>query len=96
MAIGDFDIGGSSLGPTETDPPLLVDPDHMLAGWLALQRFKPVARRNSQIVETLRAVEQTQSDQSLQLDLRRQERRSLAIPNPGGFTVKETQDHAKI
>jgi len=40
-----------SLRPKETDPPSLVDPDTVLTGPIAYQGFKPVARRNAQVIE---------------------------------------------
>ena len=45
MVVNDFHIGraGASLGPFETDPLLVVDPDAPLPFAATLQRFEPVA-----------------------------------------------------
>ena len=42
VVVDDFDIGGPFLSPDETDAPLVIDPDGVLATTVAGQRFKPV------------------------------------------------------
>jgi hypothetical protein len=46
MIIDYFDIVRISIIPFETDSPLLVDPDAVLAFSIPLQRFEPVSGRN--------------------------------------------------
>ena len=42
VVVDDFDIGGPFLSPGETDAPLVIDPDGVLATTDAGQRFEPV------------------------------------------------------
>jgi len=53
MIINDFHIRGArrAIGPCETNAPLIVDPDAVLPLAIALQRFKSVARKSSEIPE---------------------------------------------
>jgi hypothetical protein len=51
MGGDDLDVLGACLGPTEADAELVVDADAVLAGAVALQRFQPVARRHTQVVQ---------------------------------------------
>ena len=43
---------GSVLFPDEADPVLIVDPDAVLSGPPAFQRFQPVPRRDAKIEES--------------------------------------------
>jgi len=50
VAIDDLHVVGVTIGPSETDAPLVVDPDAVLAFAAALQGFEPVCpgvRRSS-------------------------------------------------
>ena len=60
VVVDDFDIGGPFLSPGETDAPLVIDPDGVLATTVASQRFEPVCWRRAQIVETARSMEHVQ------------------------------------
>lgn len=48
MVIDDLDVLGPVV-PDEADPPLIVDPDRMLPGPLALQRLQPVPRGHAKV-----------------------------------------------
>src|SRR5258708_6072470 len=58
MIVGYFHLFGVGSGPDETDAPLVVDADAVLAGAVASQRFEPVAGRKSQERELHRGVDQ--------------------------------------
>ena len=51
VVVDDFDIGGPFLSPDETDAPLVVDPDGVLATTVAGQRFERVCWWRAQVVE---------------------------------------------
>ena len=51
MVIDDLYIDRSGCAPSETNTPLVVDPDAILTRSIALEAFQPVARRHFQIVE---------------------------------------------
>jgi hypothetical protein len=53
VVVNDLDVGGPGVCPGETDPPLLVDPDAVLAGPVTVEGFEPIARGYPQIVECL-------------------------------------------
>jgi hypothetical protein len=71
MTVDDPDIMRPSLMPPETDPPLLIDPDAVLATPIALQSLEPVARRHAQISQQACLIEHAQLAQRRRLDVER-------------------------
>jgi hypothetical protein len=57
VIIHNIDIEGISSFPTKADPPLVIDPDTVLPFPIPLQRFEPVPRWGSEIVEAFRLVQ---------------------------------------
>jgi hypothetical protein len=53
---------GMSLSPDETNPPLIIDANRMLATSVLRQRLEPVARRHSKIIERPGIVEHARND----------------------------------
>jgi hypothetical protein len=51
VIIHDFYLVRVALAPNETNTPLIVDPNTMLACPVSAQAFQPIARRRSQIAE---------------------------------------------
>ena len=51
MVIADFDIPGVCPGPTETNAPLIVDADGMLAETVSFECFETVPRWDCQVRE---------------------------------------------
>ena len=49
VVVGDFDFAGIAARPAETETPLIIDADAVLAGTLAFERFKPVAGRDPEV-----------------------------------------------
>ncbi len=45
MIVNNLDLLWSSVGPHEADPPLIIDPDAVLASTIAFQHFQPIAGR---------------------------------------------------
>ena len=60
MIIYYFNFVRISVHPFETDSPLLVDPNTVLSLSIAFEGFQPVSRRNPQIFEANRGVQQLQ------------------------------------
>src|SRR5258706_4914126 len=56
VVVDDFDIGRTLLGPYETDAPLIVDADRMLAFSVCCKCFEPVRRGRAQIVDIARVI----------------------------------------
>ena len=65
VVVDDFDIGGPFLSPDETDAPLVIDPDGVLATTVADQRFEPVCWWRAQVVEMARGMEHVELSQRL-------------------------------
>jgi hypothetical protein len=52
MIINYFNIQGLSIGPSETDSELVIDPNAMLADAIAFQGLKLVSKWDAQIIQT--------------------------------------------
>jgi hypothetical protein len=51
MIVCYFNVMSVPVFPEKADPPLIVDPDAELTFAIGLQRFQPVARRNSEVIK---------------------------------------------
>ena len=51
MVIDDLNVVCVAIPPSEADPPLIVDPDAVLALAISLERFKPITGRRPKIVK---------------------------------------------
>ncbi len=51
VVIDDFDFMGSIRFPAETDAPLVIDADGVLAFPVALERFEAITGRDGEVVE---------------------------------------------
>ena len=60
MIIDDFHVIGTAVRPSETDAPLLVDADRVLAFPVSRQLLQPIARRRAQILHIGRRIHQNQ------------------------------------
>lgn len=60
MIVADFDIERVPLSPSQADPPLIIDADRMLSFTFPLERFKPIARRHTQIRKDVSCVDRHQ------------------------------------
>ena len=56
VAVNDLNVTWAFIGPDEAQPPLLIDPDAVLALAVILERLKTIARRNLQVVKNRRPV----------------------------------------
>src|SRR5579872_2429172 len=52
MVVDDFDVMRLAISPNEANSPLVVDPNTMLPGAVALEGLQAVAGRNSKIVQS--------------------------------------------
>jgi hypothetical protein len=52
MIIDDFDVLRARIGPSETDPELVVDPDAVLSIPVALKSFQTISRRDAKVVQS--------------------------------------------
>src|SRR5690554_4670175 len=94
VVVNDLHLLRSGVGPHEADPPLVVDPDAVLPGPIALQRLEPVPGRDAEIVKRLRGPDLTQLAQRHPLDTRIHRGHALAAPQTFGVLVAERSDHS--
>jgi hypothetical protein len=95
MGVYDLDPEGFAVPPRETDPPLIVDADAVLALPMARQSFEPVAGRLAQIVEPLGCIERQQLGPGALLNLQGQSAHGMACEDRSGPLVAKAPDHAE-
>ena len=72
MVIGDLNVPCFAIPPLETDPPLIVDANAVLASSITPQSFGAIARRWAQIIKPNSRVNHQELRTSAGLDLQRQ------------------------
>ena len=82
--------------PDETDAPLIVDPDTVLAFAFAFQRLQPVGRRNAEIIQLVGIVQHTQFSPGDGLNVPWEPARDFAFPYLLGLPVPEARDYGNI
>lgn len=96
MVVDYLGLFGSRFGPDETDTPLVVDTDAVLAFTVVGECFESVAWRRSQVEKGRRAIELDKLAARSSLKFRAPSRYVLSIPDPFGFFVPERTDHPYI
>ena len=96
MVIHDLHVVGVIVLPAETDPPLIVDPDAVLALPVACKRLEPVPGRDSEILQRHRCLQQVELPLRLSLNVRREFPGSLALEQLLGLPAPEGLDHGPI
>jgi hypothetical protein len=72
MIVNDFNFMSIVVfGPNKADPELTVNPNAMLTLPVVFESFKPVGRRNLQIVQPCRSIEHPKFPESNRLDVMR-------------------------
>lgn len=89
VVVNDLDLLGTSLGPGETDPPLVVNSDAVLTRSITFELFQPIARRDSQVIERVGGTELPKLPECSPLDARIQGRHALTAPQTLGVFVPE-------
>jgi hypothetical protein len=93
VIVNDLDVVGVTASPSETDPPLIVDADAVLALPITSQSFQAVPRRNTQVVQALGRIKHAELAQRHPLHVRAEppgwapHEQALRIP------VAEASDH---
>jgi hypothetical protein len=89
MIIDNLDIVGIVIDPSETNAPLIVDPNAHLPGALVLEPFEPVPRRVPEVLNRARCVQLAQLPQSPILDIRWEPPAGLSPPDPFRLLIPE-------
>jgi hypothetical protein len=93
VIVGYLNVNRTILGPNETDPELIVDPNRMLAFPIAAQRFQPVAGRRSQVVELDCGVEVTKFTSRNRQNVGRNAFPAFAVKHGFRPRIPEAFDH---
>jgi hypothetical protein len=96
MIVHYFYLVSVSAAPFETDTPLVVDADTVLAGSVSSKLFQPVGRGNTQIIQGCGIVQHAQFPQRHLLDVSRKFPRDFPLENQPGFGIFDALDHAEI
>jgi hypothetical protein len=93
MIVDYLNICGTLGCPAETNAPLLIDADAPQTAQIPFQRFQPVARRGTQIIEPGRGIEHIELARRHRLE-GSPFRWTNAMPKEQlGRTIRETNDH---
>ena len=96
VIIDDLDVKGVTLTPPETDPPLLVDPDAVLALAIVFQSLELIRARNRKILQVSSGVQLLQLHQRPVLNVARKTLGVLATPDPFSLPASKGLDHLSI
>ena len=93
VVANDLHLLWSGGGPHEADPPLVVDPDAVLPGTVALESFEAVAGWDTEVLDGLRGPHLTKLAQCDSMDPRINRPHAFTTPQPFGLLVAERSDH---
>jgi hypothetical protein len=93
MIVHNLNLMGAPVVPSETDAPLVVDPDAHLPFTVAFENLKPVSWRISEILDGQRRIQLPQLPKRPVLDIGRQFPARIAQPNALGLLATERLDH---
>ena len=93
MVVHDLNVVRVFALPAEANPILIVHSDAVLAGAVAPQWLKPVAGRQLQVAQLLRAIQLRELAERHPLDLRRQAVISAALPQTLSFPTGKADNH---
>lgn len=96
MILNNTNFRGFTMVKVETDSPLVIDSNSYFPSQIVLEFFKAVATRRSKIHPVGRRVDPEKSIQRRLLDVLRQLRRELSVPDLLCFLVAKGTDHGSI
>ena len=96
MIVGDFHIQGVAVFPVKANPPLIVDPDAVLALPIPGQLFQPIPRWNFQIGQSIGSIKHEELLQSRTVNFLRELSRTFTLEDPFGLWVFEAPNHSII
>lgn len=96
VVVHDRDVIRVAVPPDETHPPLVVDPDAVLAGAVAAQLLQTVARWDAEVVERFRRVDRDELPEHDPAQLGRVPTDRIAGKEAFGVVVAEALDHQSM
>jgi len=71
VIVGDLNLEGVALPPDEANPPLVVDPNAVLALTISKEFLEAISRRNAQVCQGTRCLQNPKFDVGPTLDVTR-------------------------
>jgi hypothetical protein len=93
VVIDDLDVIGVPVLPAEADAPLIVDANTVLARAVALELFKSVAGRNTQVLELLGGIDETNLTEHEPEQVGGEPPDTLSLEQALGVPIREALDH---
>jgi hypothetical protein len=93
MVVRHFDIMSIAFIPAETDAPLVVDTDAVLAAAIARKRLQPICWRDAEIIQTFSDIKLNQLAPRDPVQLRRKMAQELALKQPLSASVPKRLNH---
>ena len=94
MVVDKFDTFCTSISPDEADAPLRIDPDTVLPATIADQPLQPITRRDPEVLDILRRMDQFEFPQRRSLHDPINTFDVLLMPNALGVLTPERSDHS--
>jgi hypothetical protein len=95
VVVHDLNVVCIATVPPEADPPLVVDPDAVLASAITAQSFKTVARGHPKIVKLGRSIQHPELSQSHLLRTRSESASGAPVEETLCVSVPEALDHSR-
>src|SRR5262249_9288748 len=96
MIVYDLDVLGPFRRPAKADSPLSIDPDAILTFAIALERFKMIAWRRPQVVESHGSVDHIELSLRDCLERPPSRRADAVAEEPFGCPIGEAPDHVEL
>src|SRR3989337_1046693 len=93
VVVADLDVMRVSLLPAEADPPLVVDPNAVLAGAVSGEALQAVPRGHAELLQPLGGVQKQQLAMGPSLQVRWQFAGPFAFEHLPGLGVSEGSNH---
>jgi hypothetical protein len=93
VIIGEFNVVGVGIAPSEADSPLIVNPDAVFSLSISGQLFKTVPRREAQIDQIFRGVQHNEFPLGEPLHVLVELSHADAIEDSFGVLVAKRPDH---
>jgi len=93
VIVDDFDVVDAILRPNKANPPLIIDPNAICARPISLQRFQPVRRGHSEILQLFSGIQHVQLPAGGLGDLMKSPVSSCAVQFRSILATKST-DHS--
>jgi len=96
VVVNDLDVSGLSSLPRETNPPLLVDSNAVLALPVSLELLKTVPGRYSKVLNGIGGINEKELDEGQSVKLSRESLGPLSFENRLGHGTLEAANHDLI